>query len=226
MEPQWFLDNDHIYDDYRTKYPVTDTIKVFAGEYAAHTTITDEVGKKNNVESAIAEAAFMTGMERNADIVYMSSFAPLFARWNFTQWKPDMIWFNDNQVFGSPSYYVQKMYMQNNGSYTLKDTVTDNYDKIYKTVSYDETSGDIIIKLVNPYEYTQKIKITIDNSYTLNNADVILLSGEGKTKADINTFENPENIASETEQLTVSGSVLDYEVPELSFAVIRVHTAK
>lgn len=137
-----------------------------------------------------------------------------------------MIWFNDNQVFGSPSYYVQKMYMQNNGSYTLKDTVTDNYDKIYKTVSYDETSGDIIIKLVNPYEYTQKIKITIDNSYTLNNADVILLSGEGKTKADINTFENPENIASETEQLTVSGSVLDYEVPELSFAVIRVHTAK
>ena len=91
----------------------------------------------------------------------MSSFAPLFARWNFTQWKPDMIWFNDNQVFGSPSYYVQKMYMQNNGSYTLKDTVTDNYDKIYKTVSYDEKAEILLLSLKIRMNTLRKLRLQL-----------------------------------------------------------------
>lgn len=71
----------------------------------------------------------MTGLERNADVVYMASYAPLFARLNYTQWAPDMIWFNDVASYVSPTYWVQSMYMNNNGDYTLKSTVNDNYEK-------------------------------------------------------------------------------------------------
>ena len=114
MSPEWFLANDTRYDKYDRN------TKVFAGEYAAHTTLTGAAEKKNNLESAIAEAAFMTGLERNADVVYMASYAPLFARLNYTQWAPDMIWFNDVASYVSPTYWVQSMYMNNNGDYTLK----------------------------------------------------------------------------------------------------------
>ncbi len=112
MSPEWFLSNDTRYDNYDRG------TKVFAGEYAAHTTLTDNAAEKNNVESAVAEAAFMTGLERNADVVYMASYAPLFARLNYTQWAPDMIWFDDASSYVTPTYYVQSMYMNNNGEIT------------------------------------------------------------------------------------------------------------
>lgn len=95
--PQWFLENADRYD---RKGP-----KVFAGEFAAHTT-----GRRNNLEAALAEAAFMTGLWKNADIVDMACYAPLFARVGNTQWAPDLIWFDNQRSFGSPSYYVQQMY--------------------------------------------------------------------------------------------------------------------
>lgn len=101
--PQWFLSNDHRYDNYDRK-----GAKVFAGEFAAHGN-----GKRNNLEAALSEAAFITGLLRNADVVTMTSYAPLFARHGNTQWTPDLIWFDNEQSYGSPSYYVQQMYGTN-----------------------------------------------------------------------------------------------------------------
>lgn len=107
--PSWFLTNDRRYDNYDRKGP-----KVFAGEYASHTN-----GKRNNLEAAISEAAFITGLVRNADVVHMASYAPLFAKIGSTQWTPDLIWFDNTGIYGSPSYYVQQMYGRNRPDHVL-----------------------------------------------------------------------------------------------------------
>ena len=92
------------YDNYDRKGP-----KVFAGEYACH-----GKGKKwNHYHAALLEAAFMTGLERNADIVHMATYAPLFAHVEGWQWRPDMIWFDNLNSVRTTSYYVQQLYAQN-----------------------------------------------------------------------------------------------------------------
>jgi alpha-L-arabinofuranosidase len=101
--PAWFHEHHDRYDSQDRKGP-----KVFVGEFAAHTS-----GRRNNLEAALAEAAFMTGLVRNADVVQMTSYAPLFARAGATQWTPDLIWFDNTRVYGSPSYYVQKLFATN-----------------------------------------------------------------------------------------------------------------
>lgn len=100
--PQWFLANSTRYDSYDPRGP-----KVFAGEFAAH-----EPGRASTLRAAVAEAAFMTGLWRNAEVVTMASYAPLFARAGSVQWAPDLIWFNNTESYGTPSYYVQAMYGQ------------------------------------------------------------------------------------------------------------------
>jgi len=111
QSPQWMLNNVGRYDNQDRNGP-----SVFVGEYAAHGT-----GKRNNVESALAEAAFMTGLERNSDIVEMAAYAPLFSRRlaSYTQWTPDMIWFDEHRAFGTPNYYVQKEFMVHMGDQVL-----------------------------------------------------------------------------------------------------------
>lgn len=109
MAPEWFFSNVDRYDDYDRNGP-----KVFIGEYAAHTS-----GRKNNMEAALAEAAFLTGVERNSDIVIMASYAPLLGKAGASQWQPNLIWFNNMRSYGTPSYYVQKMFSENRGDFIL-----------------------------------------------------------------------------------------------------------
>lgn len=101
--PQWFLSNSERYDRYDPRGP-----KVFAGEFAAH-----EANRESTQRAAVSEAAFMTGLWRNANVVTMTSYAPLFAREGNVQWAPDLIWFNNTKSYGTPSYHVQAMYGQN-----------------------------------------------------------------------------------------------------------------
>lgn len=107
--PDWFLQNAGRYDGYDRKGP-----KVFAGEYAAH-----RPDRKSTLHTAICEAAFMTGLLRNSDVVVMTSFAPLFNKDGFSQWTPDLVWCNNTQVFGTPSYHVQALFMQHRPDRTL-----------------------------------------------------------------------------------------------------------
>ncbi|MGD6750764.1 alpha-L-arabinofuranosidase C-terminal domain-containing protein [Streptomyces sp. BH105] len=108
--PQWFLQNNERYDSYDRQGP-----KVFLGEYAS-------LG--NQWTNAMSEAAYMTGLERNADVVKLASYAPLFARTDTVQWKPDMIWFNDQKSWGSADYEVQKLFMRNVGDRVVPSTAT------------------------------------------------------------------------------------------------------
>jgi alpha-N-arabinofuranosidase len=101
MGPDWFLSNTSRYDHYDRSGP-----KVFAGEYAAQTVGTTSSENRNNWKGAIAEAAFMTGLERNGDVVQMASYAPLLANVEAWQWKPDAIWFDNLHSYGTPNYYV------------------------------------------------------------------------------------------------------------------------
>ena len=103
--PEWFLENSNRYDNYDRKGP-----KIFAGEYAAQSVATVSPDNKNNWKCAMSEAAFMTGLERNADMVYMASYAPLFAHAEGWQWTPDLIWFDNLRSYGTPNYYVQKLF--------------------------------------------------------------------------------------------------------------------
>ncbi len=114
--PEWFLAGSHRYDDYKRHH-----VDVFVGEYAA---------KSNSLYAAIAEAAYMTGLERNSDVVKMASYAPLFGNLISRQWNPDLIYFNNNTVYGSINYYVQKMFAGNVGDYTVTSLLeTSNTEK-------------------------------------------------------------------------------------------------
>ncbi|MFV2119527.1 alpha-L-arabinofuranosidase C-terminal domain-containing protein [Streptomyces sp. Act-28] len=99
--PEWFLENNERYDSYDRRGP-----KVFLGEYAS---------RDNRFANALSEAAFMTGLERNADVVKLASYAPLLADVRENQWRPDMIWFDSTRSWGSTSYEVQKLFMNNTG---------------------------------------------------------------------------------------------------------------
>jgi len=107
--PEFFINNAERYDNYDRKGP-----KVYVGEYA----VTQGCGQ-GNLRAAVGEAAFMTGMERNSDIVVMSSYAPLFVNVGWRQWNPDAINFDCSRVYGTPSYYVQKMFSEAAGDVTI-----------------------------------------------------------------------------------------------------------
>lgn len=113
----WLYENNHFYDDYPRN------IKVFAGEYAAHVCSGMNRPDANTLDAALSEAAFLTGVERNADVVVLASYAPLLARVGYAQWSPDLIWFDEEICYGTPSYYVQKLYATNMGDYTLVSTL-------------------------------------------------------------------------------------------------------
>jgi alpha-L-arabinofuranosidase len=106
--PEWFQQNAVRYDSYDRKGS-----KVFAGKYAAQSDKTVSIENKNNWLTAISEAAFLTGLERNAEVVHMTSYAPLFAHVDGWQWTPDLIWVDNLHVYGTPNYYVQQLFSTN-----------------------------------------------------------------------------------------------------------------
>ncbi|MEU7646999.1 alpha-L-arabinofuranosidase C-terminal domain-containing protein [Streptomyces huasconensis] len=108
--PQWFLENNDRYDAYDRSGP-----KVFLGEYAS---------QGNTFGNALSEAAFMTGLERNADVVKLASYAPLLANEDYVQWQPNMIWYDNDQSWGSANYETQKLFMRNVGDEVVPSKAT------------------------------------------------------------------------------------------------------
>ncbi len=158
--PNWFFNNASRYDMYDRKGP-----KIFAGEYAAHSKESNDAEGRNNWESALAEAAFMTGLERNADIVQMCSYAPLLAHVDAWQWRPDLIWFDNLQTVATPNYYVQKMFSTNKGTQVVeildKGNVVAGKDSLYASAVVDKENKTLILKIVNNTANNQKIKFDI-----------------------------------------------------------------
>lgn len=210
--PDWFMSNTARYD----AYDRANQVKVFLGEYAA---------KANTLEAALAEAAYMTGLERNGDIVQMACYAPLFGNAKTNQWKPDMIFFSSNSLYGTVNYYVQKMFANNACTHILSCRKAEEIstEGIYTSVGTDE-NDDIIIKLVNtsdaPVETTFDFENININAYN-NTAEITLLTGE--RLYDTNSFKEPT-------LLTPSGSSVDigqsfiYTAAKYSVSIIRIST--
>ncbi len=179
--PEWFLNNTHRYDNYDRTMP-----KVFAGEYACHSAEIKE-DKRNNFHCALCEAAFMTGMENNADHVWMSCYAPLLAKEGFEQWRPDLIWFDNLNVYGTPSYYVQKLFSKCYGETLIESSCADK--DIHVSVTSDDDK--LYIKIVNTAECEKKITLETLNGRIDDDAKVYVMTAELEAQ---NSIENPHNV--------------------------------
>lgn len=177
VKPSWLYEHVDFYDAYSRD------VLVFAGEYAAHPEGSGTFNnyKANTLEGALSEAAFLTGIERNADVVALASYAPLFARHGYTQWSPDMIWFDDQSSYGTPSYYVQKAYCTMTGSVTL-DTANQEKalweKKIYYNPSLDEENNIIYFKIVNANEEEIQLNLTDAQGKQIHPSMANCLTGE------------------------------------------------
>lgn len=215
VKPEWLLANTSFYDGYDRK------IKVFSGEYAAHPCSGMNMPEANTLEGALAEAAFLTGVERNADVVVLASYAPLFARLGYTQWSPDMIWYDGEASYATPSYYVQQMYSQNMGTVTLKDNGAGKAEKeqVYYSISLDEPTGEIIIKLVNAGGMERRCELSIEGFPGKEEASYhgCLLTGENPQA--YNSIGKPDRVS----PVPTEGKVRDGVIlPAYSFAVVRI----
>jgi alpha-L-arabinofuranosidase len=207
--PEWFISNQYRYD----QYPRTEA-KVYLGEYASW---------GNKLWNAIAEAVYMTSLERNGDVVALASYAPLLAKKDFTQWKTDMIFFDNTNIYPTPNYYVQKMFSTNQGDLYFDNVITKNEKDSTLAAScvQDSKTGDVIVKLVNAGKKPNTVSIVLSGfSRILNDAEQTLITGNADAE---NTFENPKNVVSVKSTFKVSSN-FEYETPAMSLTVIRIKT--
>ncbi|MEO7766661.1 MAG: alpha-L-arabinofuranosidase C-terminal domain-containing protein [Ferruginibacter sp.] len=218
--PEWFLANAGRYDN----YPRNGS-KIFAGEYAAQSDKTVSIQNKNNAQTAIAEAAFMTGLERNADVVNLASYAPLFAHIDGWQWTPDLIWVNNLQSYGTPNYYVQKLYSLNKGTNTvpalLNGKPLTGQDSLYVSAVIDKKTNEVIIKLVNA-SGKQKVKaITLEGMKTLP-VTGLLTSLQSDQLNTVNSFSQPQKVAPVESEIQLKGKQISLKAAPYSFSIIRL----
>ena len=219
------------YDSYDRKGP-----KVFAGEYACH-----GKGKKwNHYETSLYEAAFMTGLERNADIVHMATYAPLFAHVEGWQWRPDMIWYDQTQMFKTVSYYVQQMYTTNAGTNVLSLTMKQGEGKkakaipvanqegqngLFASAVYDKATGEVIIKIANTSRTEQAVQFNLSGMKNGGTAQTLTLSHNGSMD-DENSILQPELITPKqgTAQVVADKkqATLSDQLPPMSFRIYRI----
>jgi len=229
-DEQWFLTHGLRYDSYDRKGP-----KVFAGEYACH-----GKGKKwNHYEAAILEAGHMTGFERNADIVHMTTPAPLFAHVDGWQWRPDQIWYDQTQMFKTVSYYVQQMYATNKGTHVLPLTTRKQQGKkavavpvanqegqngLFASAAFDKDANEVIVKVVNTSKTVQPITLNLKDLTGAATAHTLTLSHKGMD--DENSILRPELITPQQGSIAVESdkkqSVINDQLPAMSFRIYRV----
>lgn len=218
----WFLSHGLRYESYDRKGP-----KVFAGEYACH-----GKGKKwNHYEASLYEAAFMTDLERNADVVWMTAYAPLLSHVEGWQWRPDLIWYNNTKMFKSASYYVQQMYATNKGTNVLPLTMNgkfvagqDGQDGLFASAVIDKGTKTVIVKVINTSKTAQKVNLLLDGIKGAGKAETTTLTCN-EMDAE-NTLDNPEKI------IPVNGSVMytvdkkaatiTDELPSMTFRIYKI----
>lgn len=211
--PEWYWQNLARFDRYdRAKS------KVYLGEFAAH-----ETNRANTLRSALAEAAYMTSLERNGDIVRLASYAPLLARQGHTQWRPDLIYFDGTRVLRTANYYVQQLFSLNQGDAYLTSALTGapRPDEFAVSSVRDGRTGDIIIKLVNGNSAPRPLLVELSGAHKISRqAFKTVLAGEA---AVVNDFDAPSRVAPVTSALLVDRQ-FEYEAPAHSLTVIRIKT--
>jgi len=217
--PEWFRENATRYDSYDRNGP-----KIFAGEYAAQSVAIASPDNKNNWETALSEAAFMTGLERNAEVVQLTSYAPLMAHAEGWQWTPDMIWFNNLESYGTPNYYVQKLYSTNKGTDLISVTQDGEnlvgQEELYASATLDSEANEVVVKVVNTSSEAQEIQLNFEGKRLKSKGSIIVLKEADLTQE--NSFESTQEIAPVTEELKVKKDVATYEVSAYSLNIIRI----
>ena len=212
QSPGWFLHNQDFYD----KYDRSKKTKVYLGEYATHIS-----GRRANMETALTEALYLAALERNGDVVHMSSYAPLLAKDGRTQWNPDLIYFNNREVRPTTGYYVQKLYGQNAGDHYIPSQINlDNQDsrvklRVGSSIVRDSKTGDVIVKLVN------LLPVSIETDVRLPGMDGIQSSATRTVLAGA-----PEATPLPVTDTIEAGTSFKQELPAYSFTVIRLKTQK
>jgi alpha-L-arabinofuranosidase len=223
-EPKWFYEAATRYDGYPRQGP-----KVFMGEYAAQSVGVTSPENRNNLACALSEAAFITGLERNSDVVVMSSYAPLFGHEDAWQWRPNLIWFDNLRSYGTPNYYVQQMFAHNRGDFVLPTTINDaaapaapELPRLYATASkYD--AGDVTIKVVNSSGAAVAGQIRLVGLTTPpQSVEATVLTGQPD---DVNSIEQPDKVKPATSAVAAASSEFAYEFPANSLTVLRITPA-
>ena len=214
MNPEWFLSNTSRYDHYDRSGP-----KVFAGEFAAQTSGVAKPDNKNNWAAAISEAAFMTGLERNGDVVQMASYAPLMAHSEAWQWTPDAIWFDNLRSYGSPNYYVQKLFANNVGTRAVPITPQAEAG-LYTSASVDERKNELIVKVINNTSAARQGEIRLGATRYAGSAQVTTLqSAQLSTE---NSFDQPKAVSPVASTAEVRSGMISAELGPYSINVYRV----
>lgn len=204
VSPGWFIHNGDYYDSYNRN-----DSKVYLGEYASH--LPD---RASTLEAALSTALYLTNVERNADVVTMTSYAPLLAKEGHTQWRPDLIYFNNTEINLTPDYYVQKMYGNNAGTKYVpaeRKLSVNNSDlgiRLGNSIVIDEKTGEMIVRLVNLTPATVNTNLGISG-----NAVLTLLTGDPDDK------DAKEAVS----EISVDGT---YVQPAYSFSVLRFKNKK
>jgi alpha-N-arabinofuranosidase len=215
--PKWFLENLQRYDAYDRQKS-----QVYLGEFAAH----DE-GRKSTLRSALAEAAYMTHLERNGDIVRLASYAPLLGKRGRTQWNPDLIYFTNTTVRPTINYHVQQMFSANSGDHYLPAELGTANDEASRNIQAscvrDSTSDDVILRVVNLGEPAQQIEVKLAINGEIDpNAKCTVLTGDPLAE---NGFGKHEQLVPKSRALMIEKEFM-YEAPAHSLSVIRISQAK
>lgn len=220
-KPEWFLENASRYDNYDREGP-----KVFAGEYASHGPATDDPTSRNTWLSALTEAAFMTGLERNADVVYMTSYAPLFGNVNAWQWRPDLIWFDNLRVMGTPNYYVQKMFSTNRGTNVVpvlsEGRELAGQDSLYASAVIDKNSDELILKIVNVGSKPVQINIKVQGKVKTGGRASMDVLGSSDLLS-YNTLDEPHRIFPASNETGISGNNFSVPLKPFSLNILKLH---
>jgi alpha-N-arabinofuranosidase len=214
--PEWFFQHATQYDAFPRTGP-----KIFVGEYAAHTRPVGSGESRNIWQAALGEAAFLTGLERNADVVRMSAYAPLFGHTDAWQWSPNLIWFDNLGSFGTPSYYVQQLFAQHRGETVLPITrdgqpVT-GQDGLFASAATVTGGRGFLVKLVNSTAAPLPVRIEVPGADS-GNGEAVFIAADPTAE---NSLAAPERVKPATEPVTLSSGVIERTLQPYSVTVLR-----
>jgi alpha-N-arabinofuranosidase len=219
MSPAWFRENAGRYD----RYPRTGP-KVFAGEYAAQSVGVVRPENRNNWECALSEAAFLTGLERNADVVTMTSYAPLLAHVDAWQWTPNLIWFDNLRSYGTPSYQVQKLFGTNRGARVLPVDLpggaANGTGGLYASAAQGE-GGEVILKLVNTTARSRDVRVEAPGAAPPRRAARATVLASADLRAE-NSLAEPDKVAPREERIARSDGGWNCRLEPYSVVVLRL----
>lgn len=222
--PEWFRENADRYDSYDRNGP-----KIFAGEYAAQSVAIASPENKNNWECALSEAAFVTGLERNAAVVHLTSYAPLMAHTEGWQWTPDLIWFDNLGAYGTPNYYVQKLFSLNKGTHVvpveLEGKAVIGQNELYATASLDKNTDEIILKIVNTSGQSRRQKIVFEGSSRLASRGKMTVLQSDDPEAE-NSLEHPDMVSPVEKEIKVRKDGMEISMQPYSLNVVRIKNGK